>query len=142
MTTSLYKQLALAWRKPKESYVKALMRERVVAWRKQPTILRAERPTKLHRARMLGFKAKPGFVIVRVKVRRGPGEKTRPSSGRRPKALGFKRLTRVKSKQLIAEERAAKRFPNLKVLGSYYVWEDGTHRWIEVVMADPEFIHK
>jgi large subunit ribosomal protein L15e len=38
--------------------------------------------------------------------------------------------------KLIAEERAARRFPNLEVLNSYWVWEDGVHKWFEVLMVD------
>ena len=37
----------------------------------------------------------------------------------------------------IAEERAARKFPNLEVLNSYYVGEDGVHKWYEIVMVDP-----
>jgi len=39
--------------------------------------------------------------------------------------------------RLIAEERAARRFPNLEVLNSYWIWEDGRFKWFEVVMVDP-----
>jgi len=39
--------------------------------------------------------------------------------------------------QLIAEERAAKRFSNLEALNSYWVGEDGQHKWFEVIMVDP-----
>jgi large subunit ribosomal protein L15e len=38
--------------------------------------------------------------------------------------------------QLIAEERAAKRFPNLEVLNSYWAGEDGQHKWFEVILVD------
>jgi len=72
-----------------------------------------------------------------VRVRKGGSRKKRPSSGRRPKALGVRKFTRGKSLKQIAEERAAKRFPNLSVLNSYYVWEDGMSRWFEVVLVDP-----
>jgi large subunit ribosomal protein L15e len=37
----------------------------------------------------------------------------------------------------IAEMRAKKKFPNLHVLNSYYVWEDGGHRWFETILRDP-----
>ena len=39
--------------------------------------------------------------------------------------------------RLIAEERAGKKFPNLEVLNSYWVWEDGRFKWYEVIMVDP-----
>jgi large subunit ribosomal protein L15e len=71
-----------------------------------------------------------------VRVRKGGARKKRPSSGRRPKALGVTKFTRAKSLKQIAEERAGKKFPNLSVLNSYYVWEDGTSKWFEVVLVD------
>ncbi|MCS7131148.1 MAG: 50S ribosomal protein L15e, partial [Hadesarchaea archaeon] len=42
-----------------------------------------------------------------------------------------------KSIQLIAEERAARKYPNLEVLNSYPVGDDGQHRYYEVIMLDP-----
>jgi len=39
--------------------------------------------------------------------------------------------------RLIAEERVAKRFPNMEVLNSYYVGEDGVYKWFEVILVDP-----
>jgi len=37
----------------------------------------------------------------------------------------------------IAEMRAKKRYPNLQVMNSYYVWEDGVHHWFETILRDP-----
>ncbi|MEM3745397.1 MAG: 50S ribosomal protein L15e, partial [Candidatus Bathyarchaeia archaeon] len=51
-----YKYMAEAWRKPDESYVKEIMRQRVVEWRKQPSIIRIDKPTRIDRARRLGYK--------------------------------------------------------------------------------------
>lgn len=132
-----YKYIAKAWKKPEESFVKELMRQRAIEWRKQPTIFRIERPTRLDRARNLGYKAKQGFVIARVRVRRSGMRKTRPKSGRRPKRIGVTKYKLAKNMRLIAEERAGRRFPNLEVLNSYWVWEDGRFKWFEVIMVDP-----
>jgi len=132
-----YKYIAKAWKKPEESFVKELMRQRAIEWRKQPTIFRIERPTRLDRARNLGYKAKQGFVIARVRVRRAGMRKTRPKSGRRPKRIGVTKYKLAKNMRLIAEERAARKFPNLEVLNSYWVWEDGRFKWFEVIMVDP-----
>jgi len=132
-----YKYIAKAWKKPEESFVKELMWQRAIEWRKQPTIFRIERPTRLDRARNLGYKAKQGFVIARVRVRRSGMRKTRPKAGRRPKRMGVTKYKLAKNMRLIAEERAARRFPNLEVLNSYWVWEDGRFKWFEVIMVDP-----
>jgi large subunit ribosomal protein L15e len=113
------------------------MRKRLVEWRRQSTIRRIERPTRLDRARKLGYKAKQGFVIVRVRVRRGGMRKQRPRSGRRPKRMGVNKFKPGKSLRLIAEERTARKFPNLEVLNSYWVGEDGSSKWFEVILVDP-----
>jgi len=135
--TSAYKYLSRAWRKPSDSPIGDLMKRRVILWRKEPVVTRVEAPTRLDRARTLGYKAKPGFVIVRTRVRRGGLRKPRPRSGRRQKRMGVKRYTPAKSLKLIAEERAARKFPNLEVLSSYWVWEDGATKWFEVILVDP-----
>jgi len=111
--------------------------ERLIAWRRERAITRVERPLRLSRARSLGYKAKQGFVVVRVRVRRGGLRKPVPSSGRRQRHMGSKRFTPHKSMLLIAEERAAKKFPNLRVLNGYYVGEDGQNKWFEVILVDP-----
>ncbi|MEM1563196.1 MAG: 50S ribosomal protein L15e [Candidatus Bathyarchaeia archaeon] len=132
-----YKYIAEAWKKPEQSFVEELMRQRLIEWRKEPAIVRVEKPTRLDRARKLGYKAKQGFIIVRVRVRRGGLRKQRPRSGRRPKRMGVRKYKPAKSLKLIAEERAARKFPNLEVLNSYWVGEDGRFKWFEVIMVDP-----
>jgi large subunit ribosomal protein L15e len=128
--------MAEAWRRPEESYVKELMKQRLMKWRRQPSILRIEKPTRIDRARRLGYKAKRGYVVVLARVRRGSFNKPRPRSGRRPKRMGVKKHKVGKSLRLIAEERAARKFPNLEVLNSYWVWEDGRYKWYEVILVD------
>jgi large subunit ribosomal protein L15e len=132
-----YKYIAKAWKKPNESFVKELMWQRAITWRKQHSIVRIERPTRLDRARNLGYKAKQGIVLARVRVRRSGFRKTRPTGGRRQKRLGVNKIKLSKNMRLIAEERAARKFPNLEVLNSYWVWEDGRFKWYEVIMVDP-----
>jgi large subunit ribosomal protein L15e len=131
-----YKYMAEEWAKPENSFLDELMRRRLIEWRKQGTVVRIERPTRLDRARKLGYKAKQGFVIARTSVRRGGLRKVRPKAGRRPKRMGVKKFKPAKSLRLIAEERTAKKFPNLEVLNSYWVGEDGRHKWYEVILVD------
>ncbi len=135
--TRMYRHLKQAWRKPEDSYVKNLMRERAIVWRRQPTIVRVDKPTRIDRARRLGYKAKKGFVVVRVRVRRGGRRKPRPKMGRRQKRMGVSKYTPAKSIKLIGEERVARKYPNLEVLSSYWVWEDGVSKWYEVILVDP-----
>ena len=132
-----FKYLAEIWHRPMEGPHAALQRERMTKWRREPAVVRVERPLRPDRAHALGYKAKPGYVIVRVRVRKGGLNRPRPRSGRRPKRMGVAGYSPHKSAQWIAEERAARKFPNLVVLGSYWVGEDGEYKWYEVVMADP-----
>jgi len=132
-----YKYIAEAWSTPEKSFVDELTRQRLIEWRRQPVITRVEKPTRLDKARKLGYKAKQGFSIARVRVRRGGLRKQRPKAGRRPKRMGVKKFKPAKSLKLIAEERTARKFPNLEVLNSYWVGEDGRSKWFEVIMVDP-----
>ncbi|MDD3421409.1 MAG: 50S ribosomal protein L15e, partial [Methanocellales archaeon] len=58
MTRSFYSYIRDAYKKPKKTYVDELMWHRLQAWRREPTIQRIEHPTRLDRARELGYKAK------------------------------------------------------------------------------------
>jgi len=132
----MYKYLKELWKKSTEE-LKKLMKERLIKWRRGPSVVRVNKPTRLDRARALGYKAKQGFVVVRVRVRKGGRRKPRPRAGRRPKRMGVYGFAPAKSLRLIAEERAARKYPNLEVLNSYYIAEDGKYKWYEVILVDP-----
>jgi large subunit ribosomal protein L15e len=134
---SMYKAIERAWDKPDESYVGPLIKERLIKWRREPTVTRVEKPTRLDRARKLGYKAKKGFVIARVRVRRGGRRKARPRKGRRPRRMLVHHLAPKKSLQRIGEERTNRRYPNLEVLNSYWVASDGRSKYFEVILVDP-----
>ena len=114
------------------------MKTRAIELRKQPATLRVDRPWRLDRARALGYKAKEGVIVVRMRVSRGGMRKQRPTSGRRPKHMGVLKIKSAVSSQQVAERRAQERHPNMKVLGSYPVWEDGMHAWYECILIDPQ----
>jgi large subunit ribosomal protein L15e len=116
---------------------KDIIMERKMAWRRQPPVIRVEHPTRPDKARQYGYKAKQGFIIARVKVRRGAMRKKRPSRGRKPAGMAIHKITTAKSTQRMAEERVQKHYPNLQVLASYWVLEDGKQKWYEVIMVDP-----
>lgn len=137
----MYRHLAQAWKRPDKSFVQDVMRQRVIQWRRQPAVNRVDKPTRLDRAHRLGYKAKGGIIVVRVRVRRGGAHKLRPVLGRRHKRMGVTKYTPAKSIQLIAEQRATKKYPNLEVLNSYWVWQDGVNKWYEVIMLDPASPH-
>ena len=133
----MYKYIREAWKNPGKSYVGDLLKVRMIKWRREPVVTRVERPTRLDRARSLGYQAKQGYVIVRVRVRKGGRKRPRWKGGRKPSKMGMVKYSPKKSLQWIAEEKAARKFPNLEVLNSYWVGEDGMYRWFEVILVDP-----
>ncbi len=137
MARGLYYYVAEAWKRPYDGEHGELMKQRLIEWRRQPAVVRIDKPLRLDRARALGYKAKQGVIVVRVRVRKGGQRKPRPRSGRRPKRMGVEGYTLAKSLQQVAEERAQRAYRNLVAMGSYYVGEDGQYKWYEVVMVDP-----
>jgi large subunit ribosomal protein L15e len=113
------------------------LKSKAITWRTEHAIQRIERPSRLDRARKLGYKAKQGIILVRARVGRGGMRKQRPVSGRRPKHLGVVHIKQGISMQRVAERRVLKSFPNMESLGSYYLHKDGRYFWYEVILADP-----
>ena len=134
---SMYSYIADAWKNPSESYLKELNKERRIAWRREENFVRIDKPTRLDKARNVGYKAKQGYVLVRGRVRKGSFGKRKIKAGRRAKRKGILQITVGKSMQRIAEERAQKRFPNLEVLNSYWVGANGQYEWYEIILVDP-----
>jgi len=135
---NLYAFVKRAWKNPRSGVVQETHFARMVEWRRGPAFARIERPTRIDRARELGYRAKQGYVVVRARVRRGGRRRPRPMGGRHPKRRGLRKITMAKSIQRIAEERTAKHYPNLEVLNSYWVGEDGGHKYYEVILVDPQ----
>ncbi|MEX2683850.1 MAG: 50S ribosomal protein L15e [Candidatus Sigynarchaeota archaeon] len=135
---SMYSHLKDQWKTASKTNVKQENFKRLIVWRRQPTVIRVAKPLRLDRARNLGYKAKQGFIIARVKVRRGTFvSRMRPWMGRQPTKMGVNKITTGQSLKWIAEQRAQKRYPNLEVLNSYWVAQDGHHKYFEVILVDP-----
>jgi len=114
-----------------------ILRDKAVLWRKQNAIIRLEKPSRIQKARRLGYKAKQGIIVIRMRVGTGGMRKKRPRGGRRPKHLGVTRIKADVTMQQVAERRVLQRYPNMTLLGSYYLYKDGFHYWFEVILADP-----
>ncbi len=112
-----------------------VLKNRVSAWRSGAAVERIEVPTNLARARQLGYKAKQGIIVARVKVEKGLRKRIKPRGGRKPSKMG-RFFAHVKSLQSMAEERASRRFMNCEVLNSYYVGEDGRYKFFEAILLD------
>ena len=39
--------------------------------------------------------------------------------------------------RIVAERRVNERYPNMEIIGSYFLYKDGKHSWYEVILADP-----
>lgn len=131
----VYKYLGELWNNPKAN-LGELWQKRLIKWRREPSIVRVERPLRLDRARTLGYRAKKGFIVARVKVLRGGRQREKFKSKRKSKNLRRIKIVE-KNYQSVAEERCQKKFINLEVLNSYYVGQDGRHYWYEIIMVDP-----
>jgi large subunit ribosomal protein L15e len=136
MSKSMYQYVRDQWKKPDASYLSP-KQQRMIQWRKEKNFLRIEKPLRIDRARSLGYKAKQGYIVVRSRVRRGGLRKHSIKGGRKPVHMGITKITMAKNTQRIAEERTAKHFPNLEVLNSYWIGEDGKHHFYEVILVDP-----
>lgn len=112
------------------------IRERAIQWRKETAFTRIDKPSRIQRARRLGYKAKQGIVVIRTRVGTGGMRRKRPVAGRRPKHLGVTRIKADVNMQQVAERRTQERYKNLKLLGSYFLYKDGFHYWFEVILAD------
>lgn len=132
MVKGLYQYLREAWKKPN----KKDLRERMIEWRASEVFTKVEKPLRLDRARALGYKAKKGFVIIRVRIERGGHKRTRPNKGRKVKRLTIRKNLKMNYKW-IAEQRASKKFQNLEVLNSYQIGKDGINYFYEIIMVDP-----
>ncbi len=131
----LYKYIKEAWKKPRENQGEAF-KQKLMEWRRDPVTLVIQHPTRLDRARSVGYRAKQGYIIVRQRVMRGGHIRPDFSGGRRPKRY-TQRLDLRKNYQQVAEERVAKKYVNLAVLNSYELAKDGKHAWFEVILVDP-----
>ncbi|MCK5301150.1 MAG: 50S ribosomal protein L15e [Thermoplasmatales archaeon] len=136
MSKSMYEYIRDQWKKPDTSF-KSPQQQRLIQWRKEENFFRVEKPLRIDRARSLGYKAKQGYIVVRAKVRRGSLRKHHIRRGRRPAAMGITKITAAKSIKRIAEERTSKKFPNMNVLNSYWIGEDGRYHYYEVILVDP-----
>jgi large subunit ribosomal protein L15e len=103
--------------------------------RNQPIVQRIEKPTKITRAKSVGYKAKQGYITVRVRVGKGDFRRPRANHARRPSKSGIYYKLAV-SKEGIARNRALKVFKNMEVVGSYFLIEDGKNKWFEVILVD------
>jgi large subunit ribosomal protein L15e len=132
----IYKYVREAWKKPTEN-LKGIYRERISEWSKGESTVRVDRPTRIDRARALGYKAKQGYVMVRQRVPRGGKQRHRITGGRRSKH-NRRNLVLAKNYRLLSEERCQRKYPNLEVLNSYFVGKNKSYYFYEIILVDKE----
>ncbi|KAJ6695996.1 RIBOSOMAL PROTEIN L15 [Salix koriyanagi] len=133
-----YKYVSELWRKKQSDVMRFLQRVRCWEYRQHPSIVRVTHPTRPDKARRLGYKAKQGYVVYRVRVRRGGRKRPVPKGivYGKPTNQGVTQLKFQRSKRSVAEERAGRKLGGLRVLNSYWINEDSTYKYFEVILVD------
>lgn len=127
------------WRKKQSDVMRFLLRVRAWEYRQLPKTWKLHRPSRTEKAHRVGYKAKQGYTIYRTAVRRG-GRKRPNGKGivyGKPKHHGINQLKFARNLRSVAEERVGRRCPNLRVLNSYWVNQDSTYKYFEVILVDP-----
>ncbi|KAJ3576674.1 hypothetical protein NP233_g285 [Leucocoprinus birnbaumii] len=134
-----YKYIGELYKKKQSDVLRFLFRVRCWEYRQLNVIHRASRPSRPDKARRLGYKAKQGYVIYRIRVRRGNRKKPVPKGATygKPVRQGVNHLKPQRSLRSVAEERVGRRCGNLRVLNSYWVNQDGVYKYYEVILVDP-----
>ena len=148
-------------KKKQSDILRFLLRVRCWEYRSLNVIHRASRPSRPDKARRLGYKAKQGYVIYRIRVRRGNRKKpvAKGATYGKPTNQGVNQLKYQRSLRSTAEERVGRRCANLRVLSgsspptfsegiggsnehwsadSYWVNQDATYKYFEVILVDPQ----
>ncbi|TYG73624.1 hypothetical protein ES288_D04G116100v1 [Gossypium darwinii] len=104
--------------------------KRVRCWeyRQHPAIVRVNHPTRPDKARRLGYKAKQEWSKEACSQRYIVYGK--------PTNQGVTQLKFQHNKRSVAEERAGRKLGGLRVVNSYWINEDSTYKYFEVILVD------
>ncbi|KAJ5157092.1 uncharacterized protein N7482_008192 [Penicillium canariense] len=127
-------------KKKQSDVIRFLLRVRCWELRQLNAIHRASRPSRPDKARRLGYKAKQGYVVYRIRVRRGGRKRPAPKGATygKPTNHGINQLKYQRALRATAEERVGRRCANLRVLNSYWINQDSTYKYFEVICVDPQ----
>uniref|UniRef100_A0A8C8T2M8 Ribosomal protein L15 n=1 Tax=Peromyscus maniculatus bairdii TaxID=230844 RepID=A0A8C8T2M8_PERMB len=120
-----YKYIQELWRKKQSDVMSFLLRVRCWQYRQLSALHRAPRPTWCDKERRLGYKAKQGCVIYRIRVRGGGRKRPVPKSATygKPVRHGVNQLKFARSLQSVAEERTGRQY--------------STYKFFEAILIDP-----
>ena len=136
-----YKYLEELWRKKQSDICRFIMRVRTWEYRQLPVIHHCTRPSRPEKARRVGYKAKQGYVIYRIRVRRGGRKKNTPKGcvyGKPRNSGAIRKLKAARTHKSVAEERVARKCSNMRVLNTYWVGQDASFKFFEVILIDPQ----
>uniref|UniRef100_A0A0E0LAW6 Ribosomal protein L15 n=1 Tax=Oryza punctata TaxID=4537 RepID=A0A0E0LAW6_ORYPU len=79
-----------------------------------------------------------GYVVYHVRIRRGGRKRPVPKGiiYGKPKHQGITQFKFQRNKRSVAEERAGRKLGGLRVLNSYWVNEDSTYKYFEIILVD------
>lgn len=100
-----YRYMQELYRKKQSDVLRYLLRIRVWQFRQLTKLVRSPRPSRPDKARRLGYKAKQGFIIYRIRVRRGGRKRPVPKGCTygKPKSHGINELKPSRCLQSVAE---------------------------------------
>ncbi|MEN2498760.1 MAG: 60S ribosomal protein L15 [Marteilia pararefringens] len=127
------------WNQKQSDVMRHLLRLRTFELRQLKPIHRVTKPSVPHRAHALGYKAKQGYVIISVAIRRGT-KKVNAKHGikyGKPSNNGIRQKRKSLSLQAMAEQKVGREYQSLRMLGSYWVAQDANSKYYEVIMVDP-----
>ncbi len=87
----------------------------------------------------MGYKAKQGYAVWRVRIRRG-GRKRAVGKGivyGKPVLQVIRKLKKTRCHRCVAEEKVGRRRSNMRFLNSYWVGQDAVCKFFEVIVVDP-----
>merc|ERR1719440_2222238 len=87
----------------------------------------------------MGYKAKQGYIIYLIRVRRGNRKKPVQKGivYGKPSNQGVTQLKPTRALRVIAEGRVGRKCGGLRLLNSYWVNQDATFKYFEVILVDP-----
>ncbi|XP_014415625.1 60S ribosomal protein L15-like [Camelus ferus] len=137
-----YKYIQELWRKKQCDVMCFLLRVPAGSTTSSPCSTGRPTPPSPIRRLRLGYKTKQGYVKHLIRVHRGGCKHPVPKGATysKPVHYGVNQLKLPESLQSVTKERAGCHCGALWVLNSYWVGEDYTYKFSEVILIDP--LHK
>ncbi|OAF65574.1 hypothetical protein A3Q56_06709 [Intoshia linei] len=134
-----YPYITEIYKKKQSEMMRYLARWRCWQYRQLKSVVRVPHTSRPDKARRLGYRAKQGYVIYRVRIRRGNRRKKcrKGATYGKPTNHGVNEIKPIRSLQAMAEDRAGRKLKGLRVLNSYWVGQDSTYKFFEIILIDP-----